>query len=630
MSRFRTSLLLAVGMLAAMLLGWLALSRRTQPVTEPAVPVPAAPVPFAVPVERRSVWWITLLVIPGLLLLALVVHQSLEPAWHGRTHQQFVMLIAGIALTAVGLAGERPRFPTLRRKIALPLFGITLLALVLRVWSLDGALRFFVDETLFSNAIVELLRDGYTQPILGRFDEVAAFTRLYPYLESLTVGVFGRDLVGFRVVSALFGTLTVPALYLLARTLYGHRTALVAALLLATFPPHIHYSRLALNNIADPLFGTLALAFLARGFQSGKRADYSLAGIMFGLTQYFYEGGRLLYPVIVICWLLLHLRQARRSNEAVSWWQVTVLALGALAVALPMYIVIRSDGLGMAPRLAMKGFTLQYYVEMLRSLENMVWHIQHMLKSFAIYVTLPDQSLYYSGQTALVLPFLVPFLLIGLWQMLKHGPRALLLCLLGASLGNSLLFFSPWSTGFVVTFPLLALLVALGLRGAGLWLLHGWTQQSDTGVSRRIAVVVVIGLAVVQAVYYFGPHLAYFNEVSRVHHDSQDAAFRSAGFPPGTLVHVVGVPYDYHFFATEVMQFLRDDVLMDVVEPADFDIAYMGNLPRHSDHAFFLMPDDEESLAILRVYFDVIGPADSPYPLPPDRAFMLYYARATT
>ena len=632
MSRLRTYLLLITGALVAVLLGWLAMSRRrVQPVTMPVVPVtvdPAAPVMHTA-AKTYNVWWVNLLIIPGMILLALVVSQSFEPERLSKTHQQFVLLVAGIGLMAVGLTGERPHLPTWSRRAALPLLGIIGLAVVLRVWSLDGLLRFFVDETLFSNGIIDMLHGGYTQPILGRFDEVAAFTRLYPYLESLTVGIFGRNLVGFRLVSALLGTLTIPALYFLACTLYGRSTALLAALLLATFPPHIHYSRLALNNVADPLFGTLALAFLARGFRDNRRPDYALAGIMLGLTQYFYEGGRLLYPVLVAGWLLIHVRQSRRSNEPVYWWHVIVLAIGALAVALPMYIVIWGDGLGMAPRLAMKGFTIQYYADMVSSLENMLWHIQHVLKSFAIYAFLPDQSLYYSGQTALVLPCLVPFLLIGLWQMLRRGPRVLLLCLLGASVGNSLLFFSPWSTGFVVTFPLLMLLVALGLRQTALYVFQSWAHRYNIRITRYFATLLALLIATVQIVYYFGPHLTYFNKVSRVHHDSQDAAFRAAEFPSATQVHVIAVPLDYHFFATEIMQFLRDDVVMDVVEPAGFDVAYLEQLSRFVDHAFFVTPDDEASLMRLRDYFNVRGPFESPYPLPPDRAFLLYYAQAT-
>ncbi len=75
------------------------------------------------------------------------------------------------------------------------------------------------------------------------------------------------------------------------------------------------------------------------------------------------------------------------------------------------------------------------------------------------------------------------------------------------------------------------------------------------------------------------------------------------------------------------MRFLRDDVRVEVVDPADFDAAYLEQLPL-VDHAIFVTPDDEPALALLPAYFHVSGPFRSPYPLPPDRAFLMVLARA--
>jgi hypothetical protein len=58
-----------------------------------------------------------------------------------------------------------------------------------------------------------------------------------------------------------------------------------------------------LNNIADPLFGTLAFAFIGRGLLHGRRTDFAIGGAMLGLTHYFYEGGRLLYMPLALAWI---------------------------------------------------------------------------------------------------------------------------------------------------------------------------------------------------------------------------------------------------------------------------------------------------------------------------------------
>ena len=93
-------------------------------------------------------------------------------------------------------------------------------------------------------------------------------------------------------------TLTIPAVYVLGKRLFDHRTGLLAGALLMAFPPHIHFSRIALNNIVDPCFAVVGFIFLLDGFRTQSRRSYALAGVCFGLTQYFYEGGRIVFPVV--------------------------------------------------------------------------------------------------------------------------------------------------------------------------------------------------------------------------------------------------------------------------------------------------------------------------------------------
>ena len=134
-------------------------------------------------------------------------------------------------------------------------------------------------------------------------------------MQAWGVGLLGRNLEGLRILSVIVGTLGIPALYFLAKELFDRKTALLAALMPGRFPPHIQFSRIALNNIVDPLFGTLALAFLVRGLKYNRPLDYALSGAALGLTQYFYEGGRLLFPALI---LLIAGLGSRSSNPASS------------------------------------------------------------------------------------------------------------------------------------------------------------------------------------------------------------------------------------------------------------------------------------------------------------------------
>jgi 4-amino-4-deoxy-L-arabinose transferase-like glycosyltransferase len=128
--------------------------------------------------------------------------------------------------------------------------------------------------------------------------------------------------------------------------LFDRRAGLLAALLLATYPPHIHFSRLALNNIADPLFGVLALALLAAGLRQRSRRALWLGGMALGLTAYFYEGGRLFYPLLTLLWLPALILAYRPPARLLARF-----GLAALLVAAPVYLTLAAIGDSPAYRL---------------------------------------------------------------------------------------------------------------------------------------------------------------------------------------------------------------------------------------------------------------------------------------
>jgi uncharacterized membrane protein len=96
---------------------------------------------------------------------------------------------------------------------------ITLIAFTIRVWNLENAVHFYVDEGNFAEGILRLRDDPYLK-LLSPFDFVAAFTWVYPVSQYGATAIFGSTLLSLRVVSAVFGTLTIPAVYQLGRALY--------------------------------------------------------------------------------------------------------------------------------------------------------------------------------------------------------------------------------------------------------------------------------------------------------------------------------------------------------------------------------------------------------------------------
>ncbi|GAB4525318.1 MAG: hypothetical protein OHK0046_41030 [Anaerolineae bacterium] len=533
-----------------------------------------------------------------LLLVAIINGHQLNITYH----VQAVLLLTSMSLlvTAFPRAAEYRTAPfrVLLSQHAL-LILMTLGAFLLRLWHLETGVRLFVDEMNFASALWRMQQEpglGLAAP----FSEIAAFPRLYPYMQWWGAYLFGNSLFALRIISVIIGTLTVPALYGLAREIVDHRTALLATLLLAVFPPHIHFSRLGINNIADPLFGTLLLLFLVRALKYQHMRDYALAGVMLGLTQYFYEGGRILFPLLVLFWLeaaaLLHLvRLDAHVARRIGW----LVGVGVL-VAFPVYYTLVVQGEMLFRRFDIAGVSGSFY-RMIRTQPTAPPFLEHLTHPFLIYVQLPDVSLFYGGTEPLMLWFLAPLLLIGVAvSRLRHpGTLLLLLWLVGASLGSAFMAESAYSARFVLVFPALMLFMALGLRFLA-------------GERRVILTSVAALIALVQIGYYFGVHLPLYNHQVRPVPDAQDALYRAAALPEAVaqVCFVTAQPLD-ETLLLQMRDFLGWQMHLCFIEPAR-----VGMLAGALDAAVvFVSPDDTRSIQILQAHGAHNQPPDgTPYP----------------
>ncbi len=187
------------------------------------------------------------------------------------------------------------------------------------------------DEASMGREAVRVLSGELGNPfITGWFSHPT----LFAYILALPVRAFGQTTFAVRFLSPFVGAVTVLATYLFARRAWGRPVAWLAAGLLAGYHFHIHYSRLALNNIWDPLFTLLVMGLLWHGWQTRDRRYYIMAGLGLGVSQYFYMGARLLLVLVgslVLYWMLLdrHRLWRERSN-------LVAFVLMAAVVALPI------------------------------------------------------------------------------------------------------------------------------------------------------------------------------------------------------------------------------------------------------------------------------------------------------
>ena len=558
-------------------------------------------------------------------------------ALKGRSPEvQIALLGAGIVLVARGWRGCAAETETAAsRRLsrfweAALLAALALAALAVRLWDLGSSVRTLVDEGHFAFGITYFW-EYPNMRLLEPMPTAASFPFIFSYGQTAAVALLGRNLFGLRALSALLGALTVPALYLLARQLYDRTTALLAALVLLTFPPHVHYSRLALNNIADPLFGVLALACATYGLRSGRPRDFALGGAALGLTQYFYDGGRLLYPPLTFGWLAAGLIVWRPRPP---WQGVLVLALAFVLIAAPVYLALAGLDFPLFNRMDKMQFNDAYWAKDLEP-DTIGTRLAHFEQSLLFYVSQPENTLYYyflyyGGRHPLILEVAVPAFLLGVivaaWRWRTPGALPVLWAL-GTSVGNALLIESAVSARYVVVFPALALLIALGARYT---LPLIWPARWPRPLQTAALVGLAGGLAVGQAWYYFGPFLDLFNVEVRQHvdYDADDALLRAAKFPPGAQVHIIAENVLPAADAQHLLDFLADDLAVLVEHPGTISEVYLAALPRSVDHAFFIAPDDPQTALTIASVFGAGALTGSPYDVPPEKMLWLYYLPA--
>lgn len=580
----------------------------------------------------------------GLVLLALVTEMSAKLLGSAVLNNvgptaQFLLLCAALVLLARGLGGAFPRVELRGWKRTLPLLGILALALAVRLIWLDSSVHTLIDESQDLSGMQYL----WTHPTDGLLKAASVYlptTMVYSYWETVAVDLFGRTLFALRLTNALVGTLNVLALYLLAKALFDRSTALIAALMLATFPPAIHFSRVA-SAYAGACVGTLALAFVARGLRDNRRLDWALCGIMLGLTQYFYEASRLLFPPLLLIWLAAMIVLDRRHLRE-HWRGIAIALAGALIVAAPIYIVIAADKSPLTSRLDDVGLSGEYWQNLFAdgiSPQERDELIQHLVLPLEMIVHQPELATYYGGDQPLIQTLSLPIWLLGiafvLWRA-RTPALLLVLWVLATVAGNGLLTANTQYPRYVDVFPALALLIAVGLRST-LALLVGQTRWR-VQIALLAAAVTVIG--VVRIHYYFYIHLPLYNVQVRNEQpnpDATDAVFRALELPQPVQIILISDPPADRNIPIALWSYLTNppilpppDNLPTSLSPAEVTPDWLAALPRSRGYAFFVAPDDAATVETLRRSFTLTGPETTTHEeIPPDKRFVMYYTLPT-
>ena len=173
--------------------------------------------------------------------------------------------------------------------------GILIVAAILRLWNIGSTPQaMHYDEALNGLVALDILA-GESPPLLEQPGEREP---LIFYLQTFSIGIFGRTPGALRLPTALASIGLVLGTILVARELFGRRVGLLTGLLSTiTFWP-IYLGRLGTRPVLFPFLLSLAVFAALRAWRLNNRKWWIAAGLLFGSTHYTYTPNVFVLPAI--------------------------------------------------------------------------------------------------------------------------------------------------------------------------------------------------------------------------------------------------------------------------------------------------------------------------------------------
>jgi hypothetical protein len=391
------------------------------------------------------------------------------------------------------------------------------------------------------------------------------------FLASLSMRIAGDSLLGLRAGSVALGVLSLLALYLLGRLLFGRSLALWLLALTVPFHWHVHLSRTGHIYIQATFFTVLTLYFFVLAVRTGRVFLFGLAGLALGLCFQVYDGAKLT-PLLLVSWAVA-LAIGGQPEARPAFRGLGAVALVAGAVSVPLLMTYRATPGLFFHRLSRVWVFSAEVAEHVRNVSGTSSPAgvlaQHLWQTAGFWFGGYDTSFQYGYRSGFVEPtLLVPFILglgLALRQLRRPGISLFLLWQAETLVAGSVLsvdaLFSPHLAGMataVLFFP-------------ALFFDEAWRRlrRTPTPPLRWLG---PIGLMVVLVFSWFGNLESYF----LTYREERPAGFleEAAGLlvaRPGTkaLVNATGAPLDCRH---QALRFVSPETRCFETDPRGYDL----------------------------------------------------------
>lgn len=497
--------------------------------------------------------------------------------------------------------------------------ALIVLAGVIRLWGLaDYPYTLSGDEGSIGIEIRRVLNGEIQNPFTLGWGPLPTLSY---FVQSIPARFLGLTPWTLRLVNVLFGILAIPMLYLLARLLFNRPTALAAAMLLAGYHVHHHYSRATINVIFDTAFYPATLSALVYGLRYRATAwPFVLAGVLAGLAQYSNVGARLL-PILIVAFLsYLWLFARSWLNGKQDYLLLMLVAFLVVAGPMGVYALQHPDDYN--ARMNQIGIVQSGWLENQERSRNvgalpiLAEQFQYVLFGFVVY---HDQTASYGGD-ALANPVMAMLLFLGiglgLWRWQRPVYALLQLWFWGALIGGGVLTLSPpTSNRLVMLTPVVALLSGLALAEIlRLVMTATGEQHRQTGILVLVSIF-ALPIAFADVNFYFREYLPryYFGGTHAYIATRLGYEIGAESYPPH--LYFGGTPYMWSGFSTLgfLAPYTETTDLVDPLKSVD-DVNHL--VKPGEDMLFVFLPHRKDEVTVVQarfpsgVYQEVLFPAD--------------------
>jgi 4-amino-4-deoxy-L-arabinose transferase-like glycosyltransferase len=236
----------------------------------------------------------------------------------------------------------------MNKKIIWLIFGvIIIIAVVLRLWQLGNTPPSpDWDEVAIGYDAYSLIHTGKDEfgkafpVVLRSFDDYKP--AMYAYLTIPSIIIFGLNTFAVRLPSAIFGIISVIAVFYLLREIFGNSKlkdplSLLASFLLAISPWSLQFSRVGFESNVGDAFNILMVLFFVKGLK--KPWLLSLSALFAAFSIYTYQSEKVFTPLLAILLIIIYSKQLFKLSKK----YLLFAFLTGFLVILPMVFYILTN-----------------------------------------------------------------------------------------------------------------------------------------------------------------------------------------------------------------------------------------------------------------------------------------------